>query len=165
MAWGRQIGKWPILVGNCPGFVGNRLVGLYNGMASKTLDAGALPAQVDSAIEKFGAKMGPFRTADLVGLDLGIQATKKKGLFNPDVVFSHALIDNGRLGQKNGKGYYDYLDGPAATPSAEVDALITKMVEKKGAAKRSFTEEQLVGRMYFPLVNEGFKVLEEGFAQ
>merc|ERR1719174_3390230 len=84
MAWGKEIGKWPILVGNCPGFVGNRLIGQYSGMAGKILEAGALPADVDSAIEGFGNKMGPFRMADMVGLDLGIQATKKAGLFKPD---------------------------------------------------------------------------------
>ena len=73
MKWGKTIGKWPILVGNCPGFVGNRLIGQYSGMATKVLDMGATPAKVDGAIEGFGNKMGPFRMADMVGLDLGIQ--------------------------------------------------------------------------------------------
>jgi 3-hydroxyacyl-CoA dehydrogenase len=190
MAWGKRIGKWPILVGNCHGFVGNRLIGQYSGMATKVLDMGVMPVEVDSAIEKFGNKMGPFRMADMVGLDLGIQANKKKGLFKPDVNVKDAIIDAGRLGQKNGKGYYDYADGRTAAPSAEVNALIAKMAAAKGVAKRTFTgavwcivctlmlysltasltifslaEEELVGRMFFPLINEGFKVLEEGFAQ
>jgi 3-hydroxyacyl-CoA dehydrogenase len=165
MNWGKEIGKWPILVGNCPGFVGNRLIFVYSGMASKALEAGALPADVDAAIEGFGSQMGPFRMDDMVGLDLGIQARKKAGTFRPDVSIKGAVIDAGRLGQKNGKGYYDYADGRTATPSPEVNALITKMAQKKGAPKRTFTKEELVGRMFFPLVNEGFKVLEEGFCQ
>jgi 3-hydroxyacyl-CoA dehydrogenase len=165
MKWGKTIGKWPILVGNCPGFVGNRLIGQYSGMAAKILDTGATPAGVDGAIEAFGNKMGPFRMADMVGLDLGIQANKKAGRFRPDVNIKDAIIDAGRLGQKNGKGYYDYADGRTATPSPEVDAMIAAMAEKKGAPARSFTDEELVGRMFFPLINEGFKVLEEGYAQ
>merc|ERR1719473_836166 len=84
MKWGKDIGKWPILVGNCPGFVGNRLIGQYSGMAATILEAGAFPADVDSAIEGFGNKMGPFRMGDMVGLDLGIQASKKAGRFLPD---------------------------------------------------------------------------------
>merc|ERR1719428_778434 len=79
MKWGKDIGKWPILVGNCPGFVGNRLIFVYSGMAAKALEAGALPSDVDAAIEGFGSKMGPFRMDDMVGLDLGIQAKKKSG--------------------------------------------------------------------------------------
>merc|ERR1711865_689144 len=106
MAWGKEIGKWPILVGNCPGFVGNRLIGQYSGMAARILEAGAMPADVDGAIEGFGNKMGPFRMGDMVGLDLGIQATKKQGKFHPDKVIKDAIVDAGRLGQKNKKGYY-----------------------------------------------------------
>jgi len=165
MAWGKEIGKWPILVGNCPGFVGNRLIGQYSGMAGRILEGGAMPADVDSAIEGFGNKMGPFRMADMVGLDLGIQAQKKAGMFKPDQNIKDAIVDAGRLGQKNKKGYYDYADGRTATPSAEANALISKIREKRGIPKKEFTKEELVGRMFFPLVNEGFKVLGEGFCQ
>jgi 3-hydroxyacyl-CoA dehydrogenase len=165
MAWGKEIGKWPILVGNCPGFVGNRLIFKYNEQSARILAAGALPNAVDSAIEGFGNKMGPFRMADMVGLDLGIQAAKKSGRFLPDKVFSHALVDAGRLGQKSKKGFYDYSDGRSAKPSEEANAIIGKVQKNLGATKANFTPEQLVGRMFFPLVNEGFKVLEEGFVQ
>merc|ERR1712050_391561 len=103
--------------------------------------------------------------ADMVGLDLGIQARKKSGNYQPNVVIKDAIIESGRLGQKNGKGYYDYKDGRTPTPSEEVNALITQMAAAKGGAKRSFTADDIVGRMWFPLINEGFKVLEEGFAQ
>lgn len=163
MEWGKEIGKWPILVGNCPGFVGNRLIGLYNAYAFEALKAGAKPHEVDAAIESFGMKMGPFRMADMVGLDLGVQAKKKAGLFRPDKDMRDALVDSGRLGQKNKKGFYDYADGRTATPSAEVNALLDTMTA--GINKRAFSQEDLQMRLFGPLVNEGFKVLEEGFAQ
>lgn len=134
-------------------------------MATTLLEQGALPADIDGAIEKFGLKMGPYRMDDLVGLDLGIQAKKKSGQFRPDINIKDALIDMGRLGQKNGKGWYDYADGRSATPSAEVNAAVAKMAEKKGAPKRAHTQEELVQYCFFALINEGFKVLEEGFCQ
>jgi len=114
--------------------------------------------------------MGPFRMADMVGLDLGIQAAKKAGRFHPETNIKDALIASGRLGQKNGKGYYDYADGRTPSPSAEVAAILQKVANanaakaKQGVGARSFTDEELVNRMFFPLVNEGFKVLEEGYA-
>jgi len=165
MNWGKEIGKWPILVGNCPGFVGNRLMYVYAAMATRLLEQGATPADVDGAIEGFGLKMGPFRMDDLIGLDLGIQAKRKSGEFQPDSNIKDAIVDRGRLGQKNGKGFYDYSDGRSATPSAEVDALIAKMAEKKGVPKHAYTKEGLVQSCLFALINEGFKVLEEGFCQ
>ena len=79
MAWGKKIGKWCILVGNCPGFVGNRMIGLYGGQARRMLEEGLLPEQVDMAASKFGMRVGPFVMSDIVGLDLGIQAIKKQG--------------------------------------------------------------------------------------
>lgn len=161
MEWGKIIGKWPILVGNCPGFVGNRLIFQYSASGAAALASGAKPHEVDAAIEALGMKMGPFRMADMVGLDLGIQAKKKAGTFRPATDVKDAIVDAGRLGQKNGKGFYDYADGRTPTPSAEVNAL----VEKMALAKRSFTQEELQLRLFSPLVNEGFKVLEEGFCQ
>merc|ERR1711998_598811 len=98
--------------------------------------------------------MGPFRMADMVGLDLGIQANKKAGRFHPDTVIKDAIIDAGRLGQKNKKGYYDYPDGRTATPSTDANSIIEKVNAKNGKPKQAFTKEQLVGRMFFPLVNE-----------
>jgi len=164
MKWGKTIGKWPILVGNCPGFVGNRLIGKYNEMARVVLAQGALPQQVDAAIEAFGNKMGPFRMGDMVGLDLGVGALKKHGLFDPEKQMQHALVAAGRLGQKNKKGFYDYADGRTATPSEEANAVIAGVQKALGLPQQQFTAEQLVHRMFFPLINEGFKVLEEGFA-
>jgi len=161
MEWGKAIGKWPILVGNCPGFVGNRLIFKYNEHAMLSLKSGAKPHEVDAAIEALGMKMGPFRMSDMVGLDLGIQAKKKAGAFKPDQDIKDAMVEAGRLGQKNGKGFYDYADGRTATPSAEVEALLEKM----SGSKRSFTQEELQLCLFAPLVNEGFKVLEEGFCQ
>jgi len=161
MEWGKSIGKWPILVGNCPGFVGNRLINQYNFHALKALSSGAKPHEVDAAVEALGMKMGPFRMQDMVGLDLGIQARKKAGTFKPLRDIKDAVIEAGRLGQKNGKGFYDYADGRTARPSAEVDALVDRMASER----RSFTQEELQLRLLAPLVNEGFMVLEEGFCQ
>lgn len=162
MEWGKTIGKWPILVGNCPGFVGNRLIGQYNVHAFNALKAGALPQEVDAAIENLGMKMGPFRMADMVGLDLGIQARKKSGAYQPSKDVRDGLVESGRLGQKNGKGFYNYSDGRTASPSQESDALIARIT---GASRRSFSDAELQLRLFAPLVNEGFKTLEEGFAQ
>merc|ERR1711957_831551 len=110
-------------------------------------------------------KMGPFRMSDMVGLDLGVQARKKNGTFNGAKDIRDALVDSGRLGQKNKKGFYDYADGRTAQPSPEVNAMIDTMEAAAGGQKRSFTQEDLQMRLFGPLVNEGFKVLEEGFAQ
>eukprot|EP00994_Dinema_validum_P009483 NODE_941_length_1215_cov_85.220412_g708_i0.p1 GENE.NODE_941_length_1215_cov_85.220412_g708_i0~~NODE_941_length_1215_cov_85.220412_g708_i0.p1 ORF type:complete len:302 (+),score=71.00 NODE_941_length_1215_cov_85.220412_g708_i0:33-938(+) len=162
MEWGKKIGKWPILVGNCPGFVGNRMLAQYTTKAMELLDFGIFPHQVDTAIAKFGMKMGPFAMQDLVGLDLGIQALKKKNEWKPQTNIKHAIIESGRLGQKNGKGYYEYDENRKPSPSAAVNDLISRMA---AGPKRPFTEAEIIHWAFFPLVNEGFKVLEEGIAQ
>jgi 3-hydroxyacyl-CoA dehydrogenase len=166
MAWGKRIGKWVILVGNCPGFVGNRMVALYNGQARAMVLEGATPSQVDEAATKFGMKMGPLAMSDLVGLDLGIQAVKKRGDYKPATVLPHALIESGRLGQKTAAGYFDYdkkTGKSSASPTAE--KIIEGVRANVGGKTRTFTEEEIVQRIMYPLMNEGFDILVEGFAE
>ena len=132
MAWGKALGKLPILVGNCRGFVGNRLLYVYSAAASECVLDGAYPEDVDAAIVAFGFKMGPFAMADLVGLDLGIQAWKAAGTYRPDAVPHHALIAMGRKGQKTKSGWFDYPDGRRGAPSPTVEALLRKMFPLAG---------------------------------
>merc|ERR1740117_1604716 len=102
---------------------------------------------------------------DMVGLDLGIQATRKQGRFDPKGDIKHALINAGRLGQKNKKGYYEYVDGRTPTPSPEVHQLVERMRVAAGRGGTPPGQEEIVKRLLYPLVNEGFKCLEEGMAQ
>ena len=166
MQWGKKIGKWCILVGNCPGFVGNRMVGLYGGQARIMLEEGLLPSQVDGAATSFGMRVGPLAMSDIVGLDLGIQAAQKAGKYHPDRVIQHALIEAGRLGQKNGKGFFDYdAKTRKASPSDEVEALIGAVRQTNGTPQKEISEEQATQRLLFPMINEAFLILEEGMAQ
>ena len=166
MQWGKKIGKWCILVGNCPGFVGNRMVGLYGGQARVMLEEGLLPHEVDGAATKFGMRVGPLAMSDIVGLDLGIQATKKAGKYHPDRVIQHAMIEAGRLGQKTAKGFFDYDPKTrSASPSAEVEALIGAVRATNNTPQRVITEELATQRLLFPMINEAFLILEEGMAQ
>jgi len=166
MSWGKQIGKWSILAGNCPGFVGNRMINFYSGAARAMCDQGALPEEVDGAARAFGFKMGPFAMADLVGLDLGIQAWKKAGTYDPKTNSTHALIEMGRKGQKTKAGWYDYeVAAGVPTPSAKVKAMLEEISRAKGLARAKIPAEEMIQRLLFPLINEGFKILEEGMAQ
>nr|QJU71803.1 peroxisomal bifunctional protein [Gambierdiscus pacificus] len=165
MEWGRVISKWPILVGNCPGFVGNRMVNFYGGQARVMLEEGASVEQVDAAATEFGMKMGPLAMGDLVGLDLGIQAKKKAGQYLPDKVLQDALVEAGRLGQKSGAGFWDYDADRKKRPSPAVAQLLEQFSAKKNIVRRQLSNEEIVHRLFFPLINEGFRILQEGMAQ
>jgi len=162
MQWGTEIGKWCILAGNCSGFIGNRMLGYYSAGAGGAIAGGALPEQVDAAAKKFGMRMGPMAMADLVGLDLGIQAWKKAGQYKPAEDPKHALIESGRLGQKSKAGWFDYKEDRSSAPSPVVTDMLRKMFPLKGAAP---TEEEITRALFMPMINDGFKVLEEGMAQ
>jgi len=165
MAWGKRIGKTCILVGNCHGFVGNRMVQFYSGSSRKMLEMGLLPEHVDGAAAKFGMRMGPIAMSDLVGLDLGIQAIKKAGAYDPERNFDHALIHAGRLGQKNLKGFYDYDESRKAKPSPAVAEILKQVMKNKGCNSVQLNEEQVIEYLLFPMINEAFNILAEGIAQ
>ena len=162
MAWGKKIGKWVILVGNCEGFVGNRMVGFYGGQARVMVQEGLYPEQVDAAATNFGMRIGPLSMSDLVGLDLGAGAMKKAGRWEPQKVLQHALVDAGRLGQKASAGFYDYDGQRNQKSSAQVHKMIDDMF---GSKRRSIGEEEAQNRLFFPMINEGFHILEGGFAR
>jgi len=164
MEWGKRIGKWVILVGNCPGFVGNRMIALYSEQARAMLEEGATPSQVDEVALGFGMRMGPLAMEDLVGLDLASQAIKKRGEWRPSSHVKHALVDAGRLGQKANKGYFDYADRkPQASPQAV--QIIRQVAANKKVPQRELSKTEIEQRLFYPLINEGFKILEEGMAQ
>eukprot|EP01012_Entosiphon_sulcatum_P065397 TRINITY_DN94347_c0_g1_i1.p1 TRINITY_DN94347_c0_g1~~TRINITY_DN94347_c0_g1_i1.p1 ORF type:complete len:727 (-),score=125.65 TRINITY_DN94347_c0_g1_i1:83-2242(-) len=162
---GKKIGKWPVLVGNCPGFVGNRMIANYSAEARHLLEEGALPWEVDRVATKFGMAMGPFQMSDLAGLDVLWFAKKKKGLSTPDTDIHDALCEKGRFGQKTSKGWYSYATNNRGDPDPEVEATILQVANTKGVVRRKISDEEILARLFFPLINEGFKILEEGIAR
>jgi len=165
MHWGTRLKKNCILVNNCHGFVGNRMVQFYSGNARKLMEIGSAPQDVDMAAMKFGMAMGPIAMSDMVGLDLGVQALKTAGTFDPKTVIDHALVDQGRLGQKNKMGFYEYDDNRKPSPSAAVAEILRQVRENKGVKAETVSDEQKLEYLFYPMINEGFKILEEGIAQ
>ena len=165
MALGKRLQKITALVGNCPGFVGNRMIAFYSNEANRMILEGALPAQVDLVAREFGMPMGPFQMADLVGLDLHWRVLKAKGMSNPQQNVRDALCEAGRLGQKTKLGYYSYDDSRKPSVDATVTSLIVKISSNLGIQRRAFTADEIKQRLWYPLINEGFTILEEGIAQ
>lgn len=166
MALGKRLGKVSVMAGNCPGFIGNRMLGGYTRQAATMILEGATPAQVDKVIYDFGLAMGPFTMNDMVGLDLGWRARKMMGGSNEVTArIPDELCELGRYGQKNGKGYYQYADGDRTPrPDPEADAVIAKVSEELGYTRRDFSDDEILKRCMYPLVNIGAKLLEEGHA-
>ena len=167
MKLGKIIKKAAVMSLNAPGFIGNRMLFGYTQQANMLLLEGALPNQVDTALESFGMNMGPFRMMDLVGLDLGWRARKLAKLETPLTnKIADALCEQERFGQKNGKGFYNYSDGSRApNPAPENEEIYVKVAEENGFARRDISDEEIVDRCILGLVNEGAKILEEGVAQ
>ena len=132
------------------------------------LEEGCTPQQVDKAIEKFGFAMGPFRMGDLAGNDIGWAIRKRRAQEKPDMRYSKTadlLCELGRFGQKTGAGWYDYVPGKRdAIPSPVVDEMIVKHRASLGITPRKISDEEIVQRLVFSLVNEGAKIVEEGIA-
>jgi 3-hydroxyacyl-CoA dehydrogenase len=168
MALGKKIKKTCVVSGVCDGFIGNRMIEQYSRQAGFLLDEGATPAQVDKAIEKFGFAMGPFRMGDLAGNDIGWYIRKRRYIENPELRYSKTadlLCELGRYGQKTGAGWYDYLPGKRdAIPSKLVEEMIAQHRQELGIAPRRISDEEIVQRLIYSLVNEGAKLLEEGIA-
>ena len=168
MAIGKKIRKTCVVSGVCDGFIGNRMVEQYSRQAGFLLDEGATPEQVDKAIERFGFAMGPFRMGDLAGNDIGWYIRKRRAIEQPDLRYSRTadlLCELGRFGQKTSAGWYDYVPGKRdAIPSP----VVTKMIEDHRAAlgitPRRISDEEIVQRLVYALVNEGAHILEEGIA-
>jgi 3-hydroxyacyl-CoA dehydrogenase len=161
IAVGRQIAKVPVVVGVCHGFVGNRMLGARGAEAEDLLLEGATPAQVDKVFTDFGWPMGTYQMWDLAGLDIGWRTRKSLG---KTAAIGDALCEQGRFGQKTGKGYYLYPDGRTAVPDPEVEALIVEKAREKGIDRRDISEQEIVERSMYPMINEGAKILEEGIA-
>jgi 3-hydroxyacyl-CoA dehydrogenase len=160
-ALARRLAKIGIVVGNCFGFVGNRMLARRTEAAERLLLDGASPAQVDAALRAFGFKMGPFEMADLAGLDIGMRIRRA---FGKRAAVADALCDAGRYGQKTGSGYYVY-QGRNGVPDPAVDAIIAAESAKLGIARRSIAEAEIIERLVYPMINEGARILDEGIAE
>lgn len=158
----RRIGKVAVVVGVCHGFVGNRMLAARGSESEALLLEGATPSQIDKAFTDFGWPMGPFQMGDLAGLDIGWRNRKARGL---TAVIADTLCEQGRFGQKTGRGFYLYEAGArAAVPDPEVEALIRAKAAEKGIAPRAIGAEEIIERTVYPMINEGAKILEEGIA-
>lgn len=167
LALGERMGKVSVVSGNCPGFIGNRMLRTYVLEARKMLLEGAFPYQVDAALQGFDFAMGPFRMYDVVGIDLEWRARQLagKGQEAHEVQVDNRLCEAGRFGQKSGNGYYHYEPGSRqAEHDAQVDALVQEVSEGLGYRRRDVGPEEILERCLLALVNEGAKILEEGIA-
>ncbi|HSV53022.1 MAG TPA: 3-hydroxyacyl-CoA dehydrogenase NAD-binding domain-containing protein [Burkholderiaceae bacterium] len=170
LALARKIRKTPVVSGVCYGFIGNRMMSRYQEQAVAMLEEGALPQQIDRALEKWGMAMGPLRMSDLSGNDVSWLIRKHHFADRPEEAANWRLADllceRGRFGQKTGAGWYRYESGKREPqPDAEVEQLITEYSQSLGLKRRKFSDEEIVRRCILALVNEGARILEEGIAQ
>ncbi|HLR17414.1 MAG TPA: 3-hydroxyacyl-CoA dehydrogenase NAD-binding domain-containing protein [Alcanivoracaceae bacterium] len=169
MALSRRIGKVGVLVGVCHGFVGNRMLHQRQAEANKLVDQGATPEQVDKVLFDLGFPMGPFAMSDLAGLDVGYRIRQELRAENPDnppaATWTDLLVEEGRCGQKTQAGVFDYKDGSRAPiPSEQVAQLIANFRAEQGITPRDVTDQEILERTMYVMVNEGAKILEEGIA-
>ena len=168
MGVAKKIKKTAVVSGVCDGFIGNRMIEQYSRQAGFLIEEGCTPQQVDKAVEKFGFAMGPFRMGDLAGNDIGWAIRKRRYVEKPDLKYSKTadlLCELGRFGQKVGKGWYDYLPGKRdAIPNKEVEDMIAQHRTTLGITPRKISDEEIVQRLVFSLVNEAAFILEEGIA-
>ncbi len=168
LALGKRIRKVSVVSGVCDGFIGNRMLARYGAAANALIVAGASPQQIDRALERFGFAMGPFRVGDLAGLDIG-WATRKRKAAEAGVPHEPTVADKlcelGRFGQKTGAGWYRYAPGVRdALPDPVVEQLVADYRASKGVTPRQISDEEIVQRCVYALVNEGARILEEGIA-
>ena len=168
MKLGKKIKKTCVVSGVCDGFIGNRMIEQYSRQAGYLLDEGCTPQQVDKAVEKFGFAMGPFRMGDLAGNDIGWAIRKRRYVEKPDVRYSKTadlLCELGRFGQKTGAGWYDYVPGKRdAIPSELVNDMLARHRSDLGITPRKISDDEIVHRLVYSLVNEGAHIVEEGIA-
>ncbi len=168
LAVAKQIKKIGVVAGVCDGFIGNRMLNAYFRQMDFLLDVGALPQQIDRALENFGFAMGPYRVSDLAGNDIGWAIRKRLYAEYPDRPFSRIadrICELGRFGQKSGAGWYDYKPGErAAVPSEMVTQIVLAESERLGLKRRKVSDEEIVERALYSMINEGARILEEGIA-
>lgn len=171
MSFSKKIGKIPVLVGVCEGFVGNRMLRMRGIQSAYMMEEGALPQQIDKVVYDFGFPMGPFAMSDLAGNDVGWrirQGKKEKEKRNVRYTgyVADAICELGRFGQKTGAGYYKYnLPDRTPIPDPEVEKIIEETSKKLGITRRAISDQEILERALYPMVNEGAKILEEGMAQ
>jgi 3-hydroxyacyl-CoA dehydrogenase len=160
MGLARRIGKVPVVAGVCHGFIGNRILRARQSQAIQLVLEGATPEQVDRVHTDFGMPMGPFQMQDLAGVDIGWHR-------DPNRIESlrDALCAAGRFGQKSGAGFYDYDEKRRPSPSPVTQEIIEKYAADQGIQRRNISDEEIVERTLYPMINEGAKILEEGIAQ
>jgi 3-hydroxyacyl-CoA dehydrogenase len=161
LAVAKRIAKVPVVVGVCHGFVGNRMLAARSADTEDLLLEGASPAEVDKVFTDFGWPMGPFQMADLAGLDIGWRNRKSLG---KTAVIADPLCEQGRFGQKTGKGFYLYENGRTPKSDPEVDRLIEEKARERGINRRTISAEEIMERSLYPMINEGARILEEGIA-
>lgn len=169
MKLAKRIGKVPVLVGVCDGFVGNRMLAMYLRQAHQMIEEGARPEQIDKVLYDYGMAMGPFTMADMAGLDVGWRIRKRRKAegtgIEDNAPIEDQLCEMGRFGQKTGAGWYRYEAGDRTPqPDPEVEALIRKYIADKGVKPRNISDQEILERCLYQLVNEGAKILEEGIA-
>jgi 3-hydroxyacyl-CoA dehydrogenase len=168
LALAKVLGKVGVLVGNCRGFVGNRMFEPYQREAQFLLEEGASVAEVDAALTQFGFAMGPLAVADLAGLDVIWRIRREYEHLNPkgfrDSIIVDKLHDLGRYGQKTGAGWYRYPEGRTPTPDPEVEKIIADCANAAGIQRRKISADEIIERTIYALINEGAKILEEGLA-
>jgi len=168
MKLGKALKKVPVVSGVCDGFIGNRMLEKYGQQSLFLVDEGASPQQVDAAASKFGMAMGPFTMYDMAGNDIGWEIRKRRYQERPDFVYSRIadrICEQGRFGQKTGRGFYKYEAGNRKPiPDPEVDRIFDAYRSEIKIARRSISDEEIVERLIYALVNEGARILEEGIA-
>lgn len=168
MQLAKTIRKTAVVSGVCDGFIGNRMIEQYSRQAGFLLEEGCTPQQVDKAVEAFGFAMGPFRMGDLAGNDIGWAIRKRRYIEQPQMRYSETadrLCEMGRYGQKTGAGWYDYAPGKRdAIPSPVVEEMVAKHRAGLGITARTISDDEIVHRLIYALVNEGAKILEDGIA-
>jgi 3-hydroxyacyl-CoA dehydrogenase len=167
-ALAKRLGKLAVAAGNCPGFIGNRMLRGYRREAQLLLEEGASPRQVDSVLEEWGMAMGPFAVQDLAGIDIAMSSrhvfAAMDGLGGRMPRVMEALYDRGRLGQKTGAGWYRYDDKRTRLIDPEVDAILENAARESGTTRRAISADEIVERTIYALINEGARLLEEGYA-
>jgi 3-hydroxyacyl-CoA dehydrogenase len=168
MALAKKLGKLGVVAGNCPGFIGNRMLRVYRREAQLLIEEGATPSQVDTVLQEFGMAMGPFAAQDLAGIDIAMSARSSfAGLENPTSrkpCVIEKLYAAGRYGQKTGAGWYRYDEKRTPQPDPVLDALIDSAAREAGIERHRILSSEIAERTIYAMINEGAHIIEKGFA-